>query len=106
MNGAIWKTDGINPPVIFRGYNGFSSSSSSGKMAVSNGKLFFNNPEDYELWATDGTEAGTYFHGRPKVEMQATGTLHLNTINQAAIQRKIINYRYYPLLKIETGIKF
>ncbi len=51
------------------------------------------------------TEAGAYFHGRPKVEMQATGTLHLNTINQDAIQRKITNYRYYPLLKIETGIK-
>lgn len=60
MNGAIWKTDGTNPPVIFRGYNGFSSSSFFGRMAVSNGKLFFNNPEDYELWATDGTEAGTY----------------------------------------------
>lgn len=60
LNGAIWKTNGINTPVIFRGYNNFSSSSSSGRMAVSNGKLFFNNPEDSQLWATDGTEAGTY----------------------------------------------
>jgi len=60
MSGAIWRTDGINPPVIFRGYNVISSSSSSNKMAISNGKLFFNNPEDSQLWATDGTEAGTY----------------------------------------------
>lgn len=60
MNGAIWKTDGVNPPVIFRGLSGFSSSSSTDRMAISNGKLFFNNPEDNELWATDGTEAGTY----------------------------------------------
>ncbi|GAB2634742.1 hypothetical protein GCM10027035_29940 [Emticicia sediminis] len=60
INGSIWKTDGVNAPVIFKGINSFSPSHSSNKMAVSNGKLFFNNPEDSQLWATDGTEAGTY----------------------------------------------
>ena len=52
------------------------------------------------------TEAGVYFHGSPNVMMEATGTLHLNTINQQAIQNKIYKYKYFPVLKIETGIKF
>jgi hypothetical protein len=50
-------------------------------------------------------EIGTYFHGRPQVSMEATGTLHLNDINQAAIQKTASKYQYFPLLKIETGIK-
>jgi hypothetical protein len=52
------------------------------------------------------TEAGFYFHGSPLVQMEATGTLHLNTVNQQAIQDKIYKYKYFPLLKLETGIKF
>lgn len=52
------------------------------------------------------TEAGVYFHGSPNVIMEATGTLYLNTVNQQAIQDKIYKYKYFPLLKIETGIKF
>lgn len=51
------------------------------------------------------TEAGVYFHGTPQVSMEATGTLHLNDVNQAAIQQTLNKYRYFPLLKIETGIK-
>ncbi len=51
------------------------------------------------------TEAGTYFHGSPEVNMEATGTLRLNTVNQQAIQDKIYKYKYFPVLKIETGIK-
>lgn len=51
------------------------------------------------------TEAGVYFHGSPDVIMEATGTLHLNTVNQQAIQDKIYKYKYFPVLKIETGIK-
>ncbi len=50
-------------------------------------------------------EAGTYFHGQPKVSMKSTGTLHLNDINQAAIQKTVTKYQYFPLLKLETGIK-
>ncbi len=50
-------------------------------------------------------EAGVYFHGRPNVNMEATGTLHLNDINQAAIQKTASKYQYFPLLKFETGIK-
>ena len=50
-------------------------------------------------------EAGTYFHGRPKVSMEATGTLHLNTVNQTAIQNVASKYQFYPLLKFEAGIK-
>jgi hypothetical protein len=50
-------------------------------------------------------EAGTYFHGAPKVTMEATGTLHLNTVNQRAIQNVASKYIFYPLLKIEAGIK-
>ena len=52
------------------------------------------------------TEAGVYFHGSPNVIMEATGTLHLNTVNQQAIQDKIYKYKYFPVLRIETGIKF
>ena len=52
------------------------------------------------------TEAGVYFHGCPNVIMEATGTLHLNTVNQQAIQETIYKYKYFPVLKIETGIKF
>lgn len=63
--------------------------------AVINAPKFFLN-----------AELGTYFHGRPKVNMTATGTLHLNTANQTAIQNAISKYKYFPLLKIETGIKF
>jgi hypothetical protein len=51
-------------------------------------------------------EAGTYFHGRPIVSMKSTGTLYMNDVNQAAIQNMVSKYRYYPLLKLETGIKF
>jgi hypothetical protein len=51
------------------------------------------------------TEAGVYFHGSPNVIMEATGTLHLNTVNQQAIQDKIYKYKYYPVLRIEAGIK-
>jgi hypothetical protein len=51
------------------------------------------------------TEAGVYFHGIPQVSMKATGTLHLNDINQAAIQKTASKYQYFPLLKLETGIK-
>ena len=51
------------------------------------------------------TEAGVYFHGRPQVNMEATGTLHLNTVNQQAIQETIYTYKYFPVLKIEAGIK-
>lgn len=51
------------------------------------------------------TEAGVYFHGTPEVNMEATGTLHLNTVNQKAIQDKIYKYKYFPVLKIEAGIK-
>lgn len=51
------------------------------------------------------TEAGVYFHGSPQVIMEATGTLHLNTVNQQAIQDKIYKYKYFPLLKVEAGIK-
>jgi hypothetical protein len=50
-------------------------------------------------------EAGTYFHGQPKVSMKSTGTLHLNDVNQAAIQNVASKYQFYPLLKLETGIK-
>jgi hypothetical protein len=50
-------------------------------------------------------EIGTYFHGIPQVSMKATGTLHLNDINQAAIQKTASKYQYFPLLKLETGIK-
>jgi hypothetical protein len=50
-------------------------------------------------------EAGTYFHGQPKVSMNSTGTLHLNDVNQAAIQKTFNKYQYFPLLKLETGIK-
>ena len=50
-------------------------------------------------------EAGSYFHGAPKVSMEATGTLHLNTVNQRAIQNVASKYIFYPLLKIEAGIK-
>jgi len=50
-------------------------------------------------------EAGTYFHGAPNVTMEATGTLHLNTVNQRAIQNVASKYIFYPLLKIEAGIK-
>jgi hypothetical protein len=50
-------------------------------------------------------EIGTYFHGRPQVNMEATGTLHLNDINQSAIQKTASKYQYFPLLKFETGIK-
>jgi trimeric autotransporter adhesin len=60
INGSIWKTDGINPPVIFKGSNSYGLNYSTNTMAVSNGKLFFHNPDDKELWATDGSEAGTY----------------------------------------------
>lgn len=63
--------------------------------SVVNKKKFFIN-----------TEAGVYYHGSPVVNMEATGTLHLNTINQQAIQEKIYKYKYFPLIKIETGIKF
>ena len=51
------------------------------------------------------TEAGVYFHGSPNVIMEATGTLHLNTVNQTAIQNVASKYQFYPLLKFETGIK-
>jgi len=50
-------------------------------------------------------EAGTYFHGAPNVSMEATGTLHLNTVNQTAIQNVASKYQFYPLLKFEAGIK-
>ena len=50
-------------------------------------------------------EAGAYFHGQPKVSMKSTGTLHLNDINQAAIQKTANKYQFFPLLKLETGIK-
>jgi hypothetical protein len=50
-------------------------------------------------------EAGTYFHGQPKVNMVSTGTLHLNDVNQKAIQDVASKYQFYPLLKLETGIK-
>ena len=52
------------------------------------------------------TEAGVFFHGSPNVIMEATGTLHLNTVNQQAIQETIYKYKYFPVLRIETGIKF
>ena len=50
-------------------------------------------------------EAGAYFHGQPQVNMEATGTLHLNTVNQTSIQNVASKYQFYPLLKLETGIK-
>jgi hypothetical protein len=61
---------------------------------VFSGKKFYAN-----------AEAGMYFHGRPKVEMTATGILHFNTVNEAAIQRAITSYQFFPIIKIETGIK-
>ena len=69
-------------PMLLAGYTVF------------NGKKFYAN-----------AEAGMYFHGRPKVEMTATGILHFNTVNEAAIQRAITSYQFFPIIKIETGIK-
>ncbi len=51
------------------------------------------------------SELGVYVHGSPQVRMEATGTLHLNTVNQESIQAKINKYKYFPLLNIQAGIK-
>ena len=64
-----------------------------GYSIIDNKKFFIN------------TEAGVYFHGSPNVIMEATGTLHFNTVNEAAIQRAISSYQFFPIIKIETGIK-
>ena len=64
------------------------------------GYTLFNNGKFFMQ-----AEAGSYFHGRPVVTMEATGTLHLNTVNQTAIQNVASKYQFYPLLKFETGIK-
>lgn len=50
-------------------------------------------------------EAGSYFHGKPIVSMKSTGTLHMNDVNQKAIQDVASKYKFYPLLQFETGIK-
>ena len=55
-------------------------------------------------WFLD-LEGGVFFHGRPSTTMDATGVLHLNDENEATIRRLITPYFFFPLLKIETGIK-
>jgi hypothetical protein len=51
-------------------------------------------------------EIGTYFHGKPNVDVTATGILHNNDVNQPSLQKTISPYQFYPILKLETGICF
>ncbi len=50
-------------------------------------------------------ELGSYLHGRPQIEMEATGILHSNVMNQEALQKVFSSYQFYPVLKLEFGIK-
>ena len=64
------------------------------------GYILFNN-NNFFMQA----EAGGYYHGKPIVNIESTGTLRMNDVNQTAIQNFASKYIFYPLLKIETGIK-
>lgn len=82
------------------GYVNMNITTNKVQPMVAIGYALIDNPKFFMQ-----AEAGTYFHGTPKVSLEATGTLHLNTVNQTAIQNTINKYKYFPLLKIETGIK-
>lgn len=70
-------------PLLMLGYN------------IINKQQFFAN-----------VELGSYLHGKPQIEMEATGILHSNMMNQEALQNIFSSYQFYPVLKLEIGIKF
>ncbi|MFN5913764.1 MAG: hypothetical protein ACK43J_05165, partial [Chitinophagaceae bacterium] len=53
-----------------------------------------------------GAEAGAFFHGTPNAKMSATGILHNNALNESQLQENVSGFKFFPLLRIEGGIKF
>jgi hypothetical protein len=51
------------------------------------------------------TEAGVMYHGTPTLEMHSTGTLHLNDLNEAQLQKNISSMKILPWANIMLGIK-
>jgi hypothetical protein len=52
-------------------------------------------------------ELGAIYHGKPSVELEATGMIHgtANTENEKQIEENISNLTIYPLLTVQLSIK-
>jgi hypothetical protein len=53
-----------------------------------------------------GLDAGAYFRGKPKTELNATGLLKTNENNQQTLQNNLENKRIWPALNLRVGLRF
>jgi hypothetical protein len=51
-------------------------------------------------------EAGSFYHGTPKMNVNASGILQSNAMNEAQLNEIVSTVKFLPYLRIEAGIKF
>jgi hypothetical protein len=51
-------------------------------------------------------EAGSFYHGTPKMNVTASGILQSNAMNEAQLNEIVSTVKFLPYLRIEAGIKF
>lgn len=51
-------------------------------------------------------DAGVYFRGKPRTQLDATGLLKTNENNRAQLQNNLQNKRIWPALNLRLGLRF